>query len=334
MGQQVPDVNIVSSYISAFTAVRTRSVRPVMPMDTRHSRFDSAFSTAIAVFLGATEFEQQLKDQLDERYWYFHDNQDDVPLVPAEEFHSGAKVQDIKIALDYMAALSVAWLHAERQTSLGRPVTIAGFPVVPQNVLAWPVPTVPQIVLQKLSEVRRVFLGKNAVPPNQALDVFSNTVSVHVPALQQPLPPSLPAGDRPDIDVDVIVPNGVGDVLVSNVLIRSGDRILIEADSTHMVSPGGIFPQVGPEGYSDVVSDINFPVFSSYVGESARKYALLGRINGWFVVGARKDFVYVDPSDLNLSASPRQLYLGINEDVSERGSGSFYARVRVWHAGS
>jgi hypothetical protein len=99
----------------------------------------SAFASAVAVVLaqGAEEdarLVQLLKQSLS---W------NDVPVVDSEE--SGGK------ALEYLCALSLAWLHRKRMQERGESIATADFPELPglADLQSWPAASVPASVLNE-----------------------------------------------------------------------------------------------------------------------------------------------------------------------------------------
>jgi len=81
----------------------------------------------------------------------------------------------------------------------------------------------------------------------------------------------------------------------------------------------------GPDGWApdQLVDDARWPLHTG-LNPAARKFALLGSLGGYFMVGA--DF----PRTRFLHPEPLPLYLRINDDVPGDGSGEFRVRIRLW----
>ena len=129
--------------------LRLMGIRRAGPDIDRTDLLYSAFASAVAVLngMGETE-EQQLVTLLQRRY-------DQITADGPEWLHlDDPATESIEEALDYLAALSLAWLHARRRTDAGNPVRTAGFPVPPDARPAWRGVVVPAVVVKNVDAVR------------------------------------------------------------------------------------------------------------------------------------------------------------------------------------
>ena len=301
-----PDETVPDAYLALFRAERARGA----PASLEPGLLDSAQATAVAILHGATEFEPLLLEQLDERFDRFAAEQDE-PIVDG--------VQNIRLAVDYLEALALAWLHASRSADAGAPVRTAAFPVPPTDFSVWPTPAVPGVVLERLPEVRRVVLGDRAVPQSD-VDLFApgpQTRRASPPPPQVPSTGSFLGAFRYD------VPERARDVF-TGIVLEWGDEYEIDADGEIW---GGVAltGSNGPEGWSDrLVDDARWPLHTGLDPVNAHPFALLARVGGWFYVGprmARRRF---------LRPAPAPLHLRINCDLPGNGSGEFNVTVRLW----
>lgn len=328
------DPVLSSAYVDAF-----RNGRQFVPMPddvedaNAHRRMNSAFATAVAVLNGAREFETLLKEKLDARAAVFSANLNDVPITDAG---NGFQKQDAALALDYVAALSLAWLHAERMALQGTPVTVPGFPVPPTSFASWPTPSVPEVVLDNLPEVKRAFLGtRSSVPPECVLppescnafgftcvDAFCPSLDLEKPAIPAPVLPPMPATLVFDGQIDV--PESSGDVLVPlpGGGVQWGDAVQID-EVTGQVQVNWLAGWVNANGKPEIVRDLSFPLHGALDPVNAREGALLFRLGGWSFVGTGFG------KRQHLGA-PMPLFLRVNDNHPGDGSGGFRARVRLF----
>jgi hypothetical protein len=302
-----PDPTVRDEYVALFRAVRAAAA----PVDLEPGMLDSARATAVAVLHGATEFEPLLLQQLDARY--------DL-LFPAKDVPIGADgTQEPRLAYDYLAAIAVAWLHERRAAGAGTPVATPGFPVAPTDVSSWAAPVVPQLVLERLPEVRRVVLGDRPLPSGD-VDAFGPLVDSRKPPVPRvSVPPVGPLLGEFTYDV----PESARDVF-TGIMLQWGDAYEIEA--TGEIWAGVAFTgRNGPAGWTDrVVDDARWPLHSGLDPDRAHPFALLARVGGWFYVGEHL------PQRRFLNPRPLPLHLRINDDVPGNGSGAFQVTVRVW----
>ncbi|HSI81491.1 MAG TPA: DUF3892 domain-containing protein [Solirubrobacterales bacterium] len=289
--------------------------RPVEEQVPDANKFVSAFATAVAVVSGATDLEQRLLDQLDRRYDLFAP-EEDAPVVAGKD----GPVQKIILVLDYLAALALAWLHAERRAAAGSPVATAGFPVPPAGFSAWPEPTVPRVVLEHLPEVRRALLASRPLPAGD-VDAFGGDVELSKPPTPAPaLPP--PASSTMVWERTYRVRESDRDVY-TGITLEWGDEYEIEASGEIRAHP--LERKTGPEGLDDErVDDARWPLHAGIDPDNPRPYALLARVGGWFHVGAKL------PRRRFLGPRPLRLFLRINDRRPGNGSGQLSATVRLW----
>jgi len=274
---------------------------------------NSAFSAATAVLMGG-DYEDRLLNLLNNRFDYFNEERD---LHLDQE---GVGYRELLLALDYLSALALAWLHAERR---GAAITVPEFPVPPQSFATWPAPTVPAAVLEHLPEVRNVVFGSGRLPREiKDVDLFAPQLDLSKPAVPQPLLPPRPTELIFEREY-TIRPGLLGD-LHTGVTLKWGDEYEIEAEGE--IWAGDItIGNNGPEGVTDrIVDDARWPLHSGLDPLHAFPFALLGRLGGWFYVGRGL------PRRRYLGYESSRLFLRINDNSPGDGNGSFRVRVRVW----
>jgi hypothetical protein len=284
---------------------------PLIPNAT--DLLDSCFASAVALLLGADESEEQ---RLVELLSAHHD-----ALPPAQPEGLGlprdGQLEGVNEGLDYLAGLSLAWLHAKRRADAGNPVSTPGFPAPPAG--AWPGVLVPADAVSYLPDVAQA-LG---LPANgTAVDPFAATVPTARPTAA---PLALPPVDRHVIVDHVTVPirDTDGDV-ATGVVLQPGDEFEVTASGT-ITAPEFLARPSNADGWY-VVDDATFALHSGIDPDGAHKYALLGRLGGYFFIGThrpRQRFIY-------RRALP--LYLRINNDDHRRGAGqgAFDVEITAW----
>jgi hypothetical protein len=131
--------------------------------------------------------------------------------------------------------------------------------------------------------------------------------------------------ETPDVDVTITVPANGGEI--------DSCEVLHWGDAFRITATGGVnFPfetwrPIGPAGHaSPRLQDPAWPLHLG-IDRNARAYALLGRLNGWFHVGADSG----EQRWLYRPEHSRSLFLRVNQDAPKfAGSGAFRARVRIW----
>ncbi|WP_405064966.1 DUF3892 domain-containing protein [Kribbella sp. NBC_01510] len=302
-----PDTTVRDAYLGLFRAERTR-VAPTSPPEP--GLLDSAHATAVAVILGATEFEGLLLRQLNERY--------DLLDAAGQDAEISNDQQNIRLAVDYLSAMALAWLHVSRRAAAGIPVATSGFPVLP-SFTAWPAPAVPRVVLERLPEVRRVVLGDRPLPATD-VDVFSPTVQSRKASTP---PPVLSSARQLVGTFTYAVAESARDVF-TGITLEWGDEYEIAA--TGEIRAGlALAGSNGPAGWTDqLVDDARWPLHTGLDPVGAHPFALLARVGGWFLVGEhmkRRRFL----SQLSLP-----MHLRINDNQPGNGSGLFVVTVTLW----
>jgi len=112
--------------------------------------------------------------------------------------------------------------------------------------------------------------------------------------------------------------------------IQPGQSVEIEADPAYTIWSGVWFTgQNGPIGWDRCDSSTKFPLTSYLVntktGTCSRPYSLIGRLNGrYFYIGSPRILMY------DWGSTPARLYLRINDDAVNNGSGYFRDGVTVY----
>ncbi|GAB7186751.1 hypothetical protein ATKI12_6582 [Kitasatospora sp. Ki12] len=294
--------------------LRERSRRPELDSEkmTEDSGRDvdgygaSPFASAVAVVLGAGSEEERRLVSLLNRW---HDKIQATWKGDHRLQDSDQCVDEIyRPALNYMAALALAWLHSKRQEESGNPVgSDIEFPEPPSNDLRFLDPTVPRDVLQDSSFIlpKEDIFGDGIELGDVTLFGSSIFGKSDEPApILKPSKDKVIAGGTP---VTVKVTEATREV-DTGIDIQPEDEIEISASGK--IWAGVLFVgDNGPNGLSVLDNDLKFPVPGSH------PYALTGRIGdgGPFFVGETYSILYVGP--------PGRLFLGINDDTPNNGSG-------------
>jgi hypothetical protein len=273
---------------------------------------DSCFASAVALLLGAGDDEEQrLVELLTVRRGAVTAGGDGLGL-PGD-----GKEELVKEGLDYLAGVSLAWLHARRRADAGNPVATPGFPAPPPG--PWPAVLVPADAVSYLPDVA-LALGSPAGGAD--VDLFAAATA---PARPAEAPLALPAADG-HVVVDraaVQVRDTDGDV-ATGVVLEPGDEFEVTAAGT-ITAPEFLARPSDANGWY-VVDDATFALHSGIDPDQARKYALLGRLGGYFFIGTHRErqrFVY---------GGPLPLYLRVNNDDHLRGAGqgAFDVEITAW----
>lgn len=303
-----PGHPVASAYLRAMAAHRLQS-----PDRSRTDVLDSCFASAVALLLGATEEEERLVALLDARYDLTR------PLIAVDQGDVPASVDSAQ-PLDYLAGVSLAWLYAKRCADRGAPVRTPGFPVPPAAGMGWPAVSVPAEALRRVNNLRAAV---GAADDQHDLDLFGDAVTQFKSDVPMPV---VPSADEQAIvaERDVRVSDIDGDV-DSGIVLKPGQQFEITATGT-IVAPELFAGSSDANGWNNIVDDARFALHSGIDPGSARKYALLGRLNGYFFVGthrARERYLY--PVE-------RKLYFRVNNDDHRKGAGNgaFEVHVTVW----
>lgn len=276
--------------------------------------------TALAVacvLQGGNQWEAALAARLQQAHDLFEQQHgSDLPVVLEPHDLSGGRLTHIEhceAAADYCGALALAWWHAQRAQAAGRSVA-AGFPVLPigtPGALPFPRPA--------FTGIGDLFPNDQA-PPRTTED----------PTAPEDLPDVAAA---PDVDLRLTVPANGGDI-DSGETLHFGDAFRVEAS-------GGVnFPfeslrPIGPGGHA--TPRLKDPAWPLHLGldRRARAYALLGRLNGWFHIGADSGvqrWLYRSHPDPGARQQhSRRLWLRVNQDAPKAlAGGAFQVRLRIW----
>ncbi|MDD7942943.1 hypothetical protein PHK61_31505 [Actinomycetospora lutea] len=107
--------------------------------------------------------------------------------------------------------------------------------------------------------------------------------------------------------------------------VKPGQMLEVAATGT-IVAPEILAGDSDASGWNHIVDDARFALHSVIDPHGARKYALLGRLNGYFFVGS-----HMGPWQFNFPRE-RRLYLRVNNDDHLRGAGkgAFDVKVTIW----
>jgi hypothetical protein len=184
----------------------------------------------------------------------------------------------------------------------------------------WPAVMVPAEALRR---VNNLTAAVGAADDQRDLDLFSDAVTQFTSEVPMP---ALPSAEEQAIVVerDVRVRDIDGDV-DSGIVLQPGQRFEITATGT-IVAPELFAGPSDADGWNSIVDDARFALHSAIDPVSARKYALLGRLNGYFFVGTHRS------RERYLYPVGRRLYFRVNNDDHRKGAGNggFDVHVTVW----
>jgi hypothetical protein len=228
--------------------------------------------------------------------------------------------------LNYLAAVALAWLYEKRRRDAGTPVETDRFPVAPDpsRFREWPAPTIPGYAINGLQHVRRAVTvlppAPGPVRDDEMIDLFSARVST------KGMPPLHPVLPTPTVnflgEVQITVREGDRDVY-TGIDLQDNDEFAISA--TGQIRGAPLAGLSGPDGWAQVADHPGWPLHAG-LDPSARKFALLGSLGGYFLVGSnfpRTRFLY--PEVL-------PLYLRINDSAPGDGAGEFEVTIKLWGA--
>jgi hypothetical protein len=339
-GLDDPDATVRDAYLRWLPARRASKLD-----DGKARASSSLFASAVGVVLGAGAGEEQtLAKALSAAHDDLHGEPKDVargdkvfrfgrdrlPLRNnIDGFGRTETHEDSMIAADYMSAVALAWLHANRQADKGTPVTTPGFPKLPNPAL-WPNASVPNGVIASAA----VTLPRNAIQNRSPLVQDAEGANLFLdPVAKSPEPTPIPppASTNVKFDARVTVREADGDVF-AGVIVRNGDTLTIDEVTGQIWAGVALTGTNGPRGWEDRVEhDVKFP----YHGFSdSHPYCLLAKLKNYIFVGdgLRPLRYFADPHinpDPAAQVEPR-LYLRINDDTPGNGNGEFACRVRVF----
>jgi hypothetical protein len=291
----------------------------------------TCFASAVGVVLGSGPAEEaRLVELLERRFEELTGSglaSADLPIVDqrADNGDWQASIETFKPAMDYLVAVALAWLHADRRARAGSPVTTAGFPVLPVGV-DLPVPAVPAAVMDA-ARTGGVVLPVRAVQGTRAYVIENGGASLFrpgaiVPRSTEPQVRRTPWPETLLFEEVVTVGATDGDVF-SGAVVRPGDVYRIQGSGYVW---GGVLltgPN-GPNGWDTITWDASYPLHGGIDPRNGHPFALLGKLNNYFFVG---DDNHGQRWDYYQEA---RLYLRVNTPLPPGGSDAFTARVRVW----
>jgi hypothetical protein len=297
--------------------LRLMRIRRAGPFIDRHDLLYGAFASGVAVLNGMGESEEeQLVELLQRRYDQIRATSE---YLPPKDGDINTETVD-PAPLDYLVGLSLAWLHARRRADAGDPVQTAGFPASPGPRPAWPGVAVPSAALA-VPWIRKT-LGVPPTPKgaeDSPVPLFDGTQPIDRPSSAAPI--LRPATDHVLVDrVTVRVRDTDGDVAAS-IMVQPGEEVEITASGA-ITAPEFLAQPSDANGWY-VVDDARFALHSGLDPVNARKYALLGRLGGYFFCGTHR------PRQRFLYHRAVPLYLRVNNDDASRGAGNGEFTVQV-----
>lgn len=296
---------------------------------------NTGFASAVAVALGSTTEETNLRKFLDDAFDSLSgpDRQrspmlENQPAYVVERIRNGTPhgtPEDPLGALEYLACLALSWLRAGRLTDAGTPPDenrMVSFP--PGSNSAWPVPMIPLAVTQG-GVVPAVDAEEE---PAESRAVFPIGSSEPEPEDYRPPDPPPPAPPFTHID------NQTVSVPEASALVNPGITIQI-GDAVTLVPGGSIWAGVwatgtnGPGGWNKTEHSTAFPLPGS------NPFCLLYKIvpGGtafsqvpWRRLGTSLSFAATAPSVTGA------LFFRTNDNVPGNGSGAFTCEVTIKRA--
>jgi hypothetical protein len=300
-------------------------------LDEEGDRSKSCFAAAVAALIsGDPDDEQAVVDALERRYATITGaSGGDLSIHhwtadrPPHEWTSVTEMSKPYEALDYCAAVALAWLHSRRRADAGQPVTTPRFPAPPE-----PLALAPAVVPKAVVDARSPTIPWAAIhgPGGPHLNNAGAAELYADGAASRPrdVPGEVPApGDRVSIDQKFTV-SAVARDIRTGIVLRDGQDYEITATGTIHTDGGHTYT---PAGAATVIWDRDFPLHGLIDPQNAKPFALLGFLGNYF---------YVGPSRARarwLNADPTPLFLRINDPSPGTGSGRFEVRVRVWDTG-
>jgi hypothetical protein len=256
----------------------------------------------------------------------------ETPLTDEDEqrAHERTNVKDLGEGelrshgvLYYLAALALAWLYEKRRRDAGTPVETDRFPIAPASARfdEWPVPTVSGSVYNQLKHVRQAVqvLASGPVHDDELIDLFSARV---VTAPSPPLHPVLPTPTTNFLrEVQVTVGVNEGDVY-TGIDLEDNDEFEISAEG--QIRGTLLSGLSGPDGWDQLADGADWPLHIG-LDPNVRKFALLGSLGGYFLVGSHF------PRTRFLHSRSLPLYVRINKAPGD-SFGEFVVTIRLWGA--
>ena len=269
----------------------------------------SCFASAVSLLLSDRSNpaeEAILIRLLDARHTHLSDKKASDPFILDQ--------RDVFAALDYVAALALAWRYRRAREDAGDAL-MPGFPTIPASDTIFPEPAVPKLVVDKLPGYVPVAAIQGKVPPTYA------GREAHLFERNSPERPMVP-NPLVTFTGDVLLHDETfkvrpGRELLTGIVLRWGDEWEITADGELDVDGS----TVGPDGLEGPVNDARFPVHSGR-DPNGMAHGLVAHLNNYVFIGAKRR------KERWLYPEEALLYLRINQS-QRAGTGAFNARVKV-----
>ena len=223
---------------------------------------------------------------------------------------------DVFAAVDYLAAVALAWRYRRERESAGAQVP-SEWPKIPPPDHKWPEPAVPRSVVEEMSAYLSVEAIQGHVPPeyhwpNEAW-LFTESSPKRPPAPK----PSLRFVSRNDVDIeDRTFTVGPGSEVFTGIALQWGDEWEITAVGTVRVDGRNY----GPEGGEGTINDTRYPIHSGR-DPNGTPNCLVARLNNYVFIGRRRKERWLYPE-------AALLYLRLNQ-AHPSGKGTLTVRVRL-----
>jgi hypothetical protein len=303
--------------------------------DARGTWGNTGFASAVAVALGQTSEESNLRKFLDDAFDSLTGSTrnrmpmlaDDTGPFTVERIRNerpSSTTEDPMNPLEYMACMALNWFRAKQLSDSGASVG-TDLLEFPPGASPWPTPSVPTDVLNAglvpaldyVGTTRRepvdAFPGDDSPPPPQDTR----------PEDAEPTPPPVVQTDT----YTVAVPES--QLLIDpSITINANDQVSISASGT--IWAGAPFSgRNGPGGWSEITTNTNYP------RTGTNRYCLLYKI-----VPAGTDFMTVVWQKLGTSlsfaavssSSCGSLYFRTNDDEVGNGNGEFSCAITIQRA--
>jgi hypothetical protein len=224
---------------------------------------------------------------------------------------------DVRNAADYMAGVALAWRYRQERETAGLSIDTADFPRMPASDVAWPQPSVPRVVIRKLSTFVPVQAIQGTATPTYDPQDEAPLFLPNSPRRPAVRPPNLTFGAGDALIYDETFTVGPGRELFTGIVLQWGDRWDITAEGE--VTIGG--DALGPDGRADTVWDARFPLHGGR-DRRATEQCLLARLNNYVFIGRRR------PAERWLYPDEVFLCFRLNQ-TSAVGRGGFSVRARV-----
>jgi hypothetical protein len=289
----------------------------------------TALSAAIAVALGERTWETTLVERLEAahdalRLSHGSETWHDLWIAEGAERPFTDAYDNAHCALDYLAALAVAWFHERRLRGTAQPVTTPGFPTMPELRRLPPARMPSEIVA--LVRAKQLPFAADALVDNSgtlfAADAPRKPAPRKVPADRSRVAGwARPTSRKPQVSrLTFNVSEASADV-DTGIDVAPGDQL--EFRAAGRIWAGVILTgENGPNGWDRIEHSAAFPLHGEPDGFP---FALLGRIQGYFFIGDGRSLgtrEWIGP--------PGRLRLRVNDDVPGNGDGRFTCTVTLF----